>query len=850
MGYAVHYVPAGDVLPIFFSTYDGGTGASITMTGLAVTDIEIYKDGGTTQRASDAGYTLLDTDGIDFDGITGIHGFSVDTSDNTDAGFYTVGAWFHVVVSAVTVDGQTVNFVAAAFRLMAAESVAAKPKVDVDAWLGTAAATPTVAGVPEVDVTHWIGTAAATPTVAGVPEVDVTHWIGTAAATPTVAGVPEVDITHIGGAALSTATAQLGVNVVQLSGDATAADNLETAFDDSAGAVPWLGIVDQGTAQAATSTTIQLRAAAGFADDEIVGAIVQITGGSAGVGQVRTITDYVSSTDTATVDAWTTTPSGTITYKVWGSPAISPTYVPAVNVTQVDGVALDTHDAGSFPADVRSFGGTAGTFSGGRPEVNTTHAAGTAWNSGAIAAATLAADTLTAAKVASDVGTEIGTAVWATAARTLTALDEDSTTLDLDATIRGAVGMASANLDTQIGTLATAAALATVDTNVDSILVDTAEIGAAGAGLTALASAANLATVAGYIDTEVAAIKATTDKLDTLVEATSDGYHLSANAIDEIPDAVWREPIANHSGVSGSTAEALNAAGAAGDPWVTALPGSYTSGQAGGIVAAIQDVVDKLDGMLVATSDGYAYSGDALENSPSGSGGLDAAGVRAAVGLSSANLDTQLSGIQSDTNDIQTRLPAALISGRIDATVGAMQADVMTAAAAATDLTTELQSGLATAANLATLTGYVDTEVAAIKAVTDKVDGMLIATSDAYEFSADAMQTALAAGLATIDANVDAILADTGTDGVVVATASKTGYRLSSTGVDDVLDEVVEGSTTLRQSVRLHNSVLGGKASGLATTEATYRDLADTKDVVVATVDADGNRSALTRDLT
>jgi hypothetical protein len=38
-----------------------------------------------------------------------------------------------------------------------------------------------------------------------------------------------------------------------------------------------------------------------------------------------------------------------------------------------------------------------------------------------------------------------------------------------------------------------------------------------------------------------------------------------------------------------------------------------------------------------------------------------------------------------------------------------------------------------------------------------------------------------------IDANVDAVLDDTGTTGVVVAAASKTGYRLSSTGVDDVL---------------------------------------------------------------
>lgn len=159
MSYPVFYVPAGDVLPVMFATFAGSTGASITMTGLAVTDIEIYKDGSTTQRASDAGYTLLDTDGIDFDSLTGIHGFSIDTGDNTDASFYTVGSWFTVVVSAITVDSQTVSFIACAFRIMAAEAVAGKPKVDVDAWLGTAAATPTTAGVPEVDVTHVGGTA-------------------------------------------------------------------------------------------------------------------------------------------------------------------------------------------------------------------------------------------------------------------------------------------------------------------------------------------------------------------------------------------------------------------------------------------------------------------------------------------------------------------------------------------------------------------------------------------------------------------------------------------------------------------------------------------------------------------
>ena len=150
-------VPSGAVLPFMFSSYDGGTGASITLTGLAVTDVEIYKGTSMTQRSSDAGVVLLDTDGIDLDGVTGIHGFSIDTGDNTDAGFYAVGSFFTVVVSAVTIDVQTVNFVAGTFRLLAAEAIAGKPKADVDAWLGTAAATPTVAGVPEVDVTHLGG---------------------------------------------------------------------------------------------------------------------------------------------------------------------------------------------------------------------------------------------------------------------------------------------------------------------------------------------------------------------------------------------------------------------------------------------------------------------------------------------------------------------------------------------------------------------------------------------------------------------------------------------------------------------------------------------------------------------
>lgn len=111
-------VKPGTTLYIPFATYDSNDPtASVTMTGLAVTDIEIYKDGSVTQRASDAGYTLLDTDGTDFDTITGIHGISIDLADNTTAGFYAAGSQYWVVLSSVTVDAGTISGILATFRI-------------------------------------------------------------------------------------------------------------------------------------------------------------------------------------------------------------------------------------------------------------------------------------------------------------------------------------------------------------------------------------------------------------------------------------------------------------------------------------------------------------------------------------------------------------------------------------------------------------------------------------------------------------------------------------------------------------------------------------------------------------
>lgn len=56
---------------------------------------------------------------------------------------------------------------------------------------------------------------------------------------------------------------------------------------------------------------------------------------------------------------------------------------------------------------------------------------------------------------------------------------------------------------------------------------------------------------------------------------------------------------------------------------------------------------------------------------------------------------TQTAGdIIGDTNDIQTRLPAALVGGRMDSSVGAMAANVITAAATAADFGAEMATAV------------------------------------------------------------------------------------------------------------------------------------------------------------
>jgi hypothetical protein len=318
MSHPVYTVFAGDVLPIYFSTYAGATGASVTLTGLAVTDIEIYKDASMTQRASDAGYTLIDTDGIDIDSITGIHGFTIDTGDNTDASFYTTGAWFTVVVSAVTVDSQTVNFIAAQFRIVPAESSAGVPKVDVSHNAGTAITS--ASGIQEVKVASIAAnaitaTSIASDAITAAKVADGTIDAGTFAAGAIDAAA--IAANAIGASELaSDAVAEIADGIWD---EASSGHTTSGTYGDKFGAhLP--AILKGLTTSGSTTTTVVMNATTGLdggvpsaTDDFYNGCVLIFTSGTM-AGQRTSVTDYVGSTQTLTVTALTGSAASGVTF--------------------------------------------------------------------------------------------------------------------------------------------------------------------------------------------------------------------------------------------------------------------------------------------------------------------------------------------------------------------------------------------------------------------------------------------------------------------------------------------------------------------------------------------------------
>jgi hypothetical protein len=260
----------------------------------------------------------------------------------------------------------------------------------------------------------------------------------------------------------------------------------------------------------------------------------------------------------------------------------------------------------------------------------------------------------------------------------------------------------------------------------------------------------------------------------------------------------------------GSTAIATNVIGIAAAKGVaetlnTAIPGSPTAN-------SVNERVATMDGLLlgtIAAGTHNAQSGDSY------------AVVNGASGLVAIKTETAL--ILADTGTDGVVIPQS-------------QADKVWGTASRV-LTAGTNIALAKGSGV---TGFNDLSAADVRASVGLASANL-----------DTQIGTLATGtnLATVDGIVDAIKLKTD---LIPASPAAVGsaMALEASAVDAIHDEVVEGSTSLRQAIRLMMSALFGKVSGAPTGPILFRDIGDTKARITATVDLDGNRTAVTKDAT
>jgi hypothetical protein len=353
----------------------------------------------------------------------------------------------------------------------------------------------------------------------------------------------------------------------------------------------------------------------------------------------------------------------------------------------------------------------------------------------AIGAAELAADSITSSEVAATGATEIGQATWdePTAGNVTAGTFGEQLKTDVDDILTDTGTTLDDFIDTEIAALVTA-----VD-NVDNF-VDT-EIATLQTSVTA---------VDDFVDTEVAALVTAVDNVDNFVDteiadirraqgpatttiaslASQTSFTLTAGSADDNAYNGYGIVIIDASTAAQSALGCvLDYTGTTKTVTLRSDPGIFTMATSDNAVLLPSFCTTGVDVSTIETVDAT----DQLDTHAAA--GLDAAGVRAAVGLASANLDTQLTNID---NFIDTEV-----------------ADILTDTGTTLDdfIDTEI-AALVTAVNA--VDDYVDTEIATLQTSVTAVD-------DFVDTEIATLQTSVTAVDDYVDTEVAAILEDTGT---------------------------------------------------------------------------------------
>ena len=387
-------------------------------------------------------------------------------------------------------------------------------------------------------------------------------------------------------------------------------------------------------------------------------------------------------------------------------------------------------------------------------------------------------------------------------------------------------------------------------------------------------ASSTLATTAGAVGSVTGAVSSVTNAVTvgTINADVVTASALATDAVNEIVDQVWDELLSGHTG-AGSTGAGLSSASSAGDPWSTALPGSYGAGTAGKIVGdnvnatissrasqtsldTLDDYVDTEVGAIKTKTDQLVFT--VANQVDSNSLSVSATGIRTAVGMNSANLDSQISGLATPTN----------ITAATGITVSSIGADAITASALATDAVNEIVdqvwdellsghtgagstgAGLSSASSagdpwstalpgsygagtagkivgdnvnatissrasqtsLDTLDDYVDTEVGAIKTKTDQLVFTVAnqVDSNSLSVSATGIRTAVGMNSANLDSQISGLATPTNittATGIVLSPVTHTGARIPNVTLTDTTTNLTNAPTSGDLTATMKSSV-------------------------------------------
>jgi hypothetical protein len=456
-----------------------------------------------------------------------------------------------------------------------------------------------------------------------------------------------------------------------------------------------------------------------------------------------------------------------------------------------------------------------------------------------VTSSAIATDAIGSAQLASSAVTEIQSGLATSSALATVQADTDDIQTRLPSALVGG------RIDASVGAVAanaiTASAIATdaigsaqiatsAVTEIQTGLATSTALASVQTDTTAALARLPSALVGGKMDSHVNDIAANAITATSIATDAIGSAQIAASAVTEIQSGL-------------ATSASIATLQADTDDIQTRLPAALVAGRIDASVGAVAA------GAITAT----AIATDAI-----GSAQIAASAVtEIQAGLATASA---LAGVQADTDDIQARLPAALVSGRMDSSVGAMAANVVTAAAIATDAidadaiatdaVTEIQSGLATSAAVAALptassnatalldaalSGHTTTGTAG-KALSnaDALTSSRAVAGDAMTLTTDAVSAAavstaavtkIQAGLATSTTAADVWTQTTrqltgiGSSGIA-SQASVSALPSASSNASTLLDSLLSGHTTAG-SVGLAIGYLDAAISGVPASVAS-----------------------------